>query len=151
MEKQEKEQYEKWRGEANRKYAGKWIYNEKREQLFLVDEVVECKYGFYDGPDAYKYHRFIPPRIRQYMAYGIRAKAAFDIKCRSAYYGPMTVVLIGIMDDGWMVVEPSFIVDEASKVIERVNEQIAKEQATVDTLKKIIENVTDRTEENANG
>jgi len=151
MKKPGKEQYEKWRKEANRAYSGKWIYNEKREQLFLVDEVIECKYGFYDGPDAYKYHRFIPPRIRQYMAYGIRAKAAFDVRCRSAYHGPMTVVLIGIMDDGWKAVEQSFAVDEANKVIDRINEKIAMEQATVDTLRTIIENSNTNTKENTNG
>jgi hypothetical protein len=55
------------------------------------------------------------------------------------------------MDDGWKAVEQSFAVDEANKVIDRINEKIAMEQATVDTLRTIIENSNTNTKENTNG
>lgn len=142
MEKPGKEQYEKWRDEANRKYGGKWIYNEKWENLYLVDEVVDCKYGFDDGPDAYKYRRWIPPRTRPYMVYTVRVTANIDIRCSTASFEPATVDLLGIMDGNWKIVESSMVVGDANLLIDRLNERIRNTNMTIDTLKKIADTIT---------
>lgn len=137
MEKPGKEQYEKWRDEANREYAGKWIYSENWENLYLVDEVVDCTYGFDDGPDAYKYHRFIPPRTRPYMKYRVRVKAHIDMRCSSASLEPENVDLIGIMDGDWKIVDSSMVAVAANRLIDRINESIRNINMTIGTLKKI--------------
>ena len=142
MDEDDKSKYEKWRDEANRKYAGKWIYNEKWENLYLVDEVVDCTYGFYDGPDAYKYHRFIPPRTRHYMTYRVRVNANIDMRCSSASFGPATVDLLGIMDGSWKIVKSSMVVGDANLLIDRLNERIQNTNMTIDTLKKIADTIT---------
>lgn len=142
MEKPGKEQYEKWRDEANRKYGGKWIYNEKWENLYLVDEVVDCKYGFDDGPDAYRYHRFIPPRTRPNMTYEVRVKANIDMRCSSASFESATVDLLGIMDGSWKIVKSSMVVGDANLLIDRLNERIRYTNMTIDTLKKIVDTIT---------
>lgn len=142
MDEDDKSKYEKWRDEANRKYAGKWIYNEKWENLYLVDEVVDCTYGFDDGPDAYKYHRFIPPRTRHYMTYRVRVNANIDMRCSSASFGPATVDLLGIMDGSWKIVESSMVVGDANLLIDRLNERIRNTNMTIDTLKKIADTIT---------
>jgi hypothetical protein len=142
MDEDDKSKYEKWRNEANRKYAGKWIYNEKWENLYLVDEVFDCTYGFYDGPDAYKYHRFIPPRTRHYMTYRVRVNANIDMRCSSASFGPATVDLLGIMDGSWKIVKSSMVVGNANLLIDRLNERIQNTNMTIDTLKKIADTIT---------
>lgn len=142
MDEDDKSKYEKWRDEANRKYAGKWIYNEKWENLYLVDEVVDCTYVFYDGPDAYKYHRFIPPRTRHYMTYRVRVNANIDMRCSSASFGPATVDLLGIMDGSWKIVKSSMVVGDANLLIDRLNERIRNTNMTIDTLKKIADTIT---------
>lgn len=141
MEKPEKEKYEKWRDEANREYAGKWIYNANWGNMYLVDEVVDCTYGFDDGPDAYKYH-FIPPRARPYMKYRVRVNANIDMRCHSASFEPATVDMIGIMDDAWKIVESSMVVGDANLLIDRLNERIRNASMTIDTLKKIADTIT---------
>lgn len=142
MEKPGKEQYEKWRAEANRKYSGKWIYSEKWGNIYLVDEVVDCTYRFDDGPDAYRYHRFIPPRTRPYMTYRVRVNANIDMRCDSASFGPSIVDLIGIMDGSWKIVGSSRVVGNAKLLIDRLNERIRNTNMVIDTLKKIADTIT---------
>lgn len=142
MDEDDKSKYEKWRDEANREYAGKWIYSEKWGNLYLVDEVVDCKYGFDDGPDAYKYHRFIPPRTRPYMAYTVRVKANIDMRCSSASCEPATVDMIGIMDGAWTIVDSSKVAGDVNLLIDRLNERIRNANMTIGTLKKIADSIT---------
>ena len=133
---------EEWTTAANQKFSGKWIYNSKWGHFYRVKEVISCHYPFYDGEDAYRYHRYIPPKVKKNMAYQVHVTASLDVKqmCASYEDGEVSIML---SDGNWNTVDKKQVLADALELSTLIQESIAKMIAANNNVLKIVASVTE--------
>lgn len=135
---QEKQQCNGFRKEANKKFAGKWVHNEISGEMCFVKKVVDCRYPFHGC-------KYRPEMKAKNVSYCVSISAMMKLlQGTAAIYDTPITIERRIMDGKWKIASKKQVSAVASSITERIVKQIEELASTrqalisvVDGLKKI--------------
>ena len=130
---QEKLQCNGFRKEANKKFAGKWVYNEIAGEMCFVKEVVGCRYPYHG-------RKYQPEMKAKNVLYCVSITAMMNLLWGTGviYDNPITIER-RIMDGKWKIAPKKQVSSVASSIMERIVKQIEELASTRQVLSSVVD------------